>query len=88
MEESNGKAAKRTSEPDLKRFMDQRVVVRLTENRKVAGVLMGVDSFMNLVLHHATEECWDGSSKPLGKGDAPCLIRGNMVVNLEPAPSK
>ena len=81
--EGEAPTASKAALPDLKKFLDKRVLVRLTGNRKVSGVLAGYDYFMNLVLHNTTEEKYDGSAKPMGSGAAPCVVRGNMVVNLE-----
>lgn len=65
--------------PDLAKYVDKRVMVRLHENRKVSGVLRGYDQFMNVVMHGAAEENYDGSSNPLGE----TVVRGNTIVNIE-----
>lgn len=82
VEEKRPKAA--VSLPDLKKFVDKRVAVRLSANRRVSGFLKGFDHFMNLLLSEAVEEHADGSVTPMGPGTAPCVIRGHMVINLEP----
>mmetsp|Transcript_3253 Transcript_3253/g.4006 ORF Transcript_3253/g.4006 Transcript_3253/m.4006 type:complete len:86 (+) Transcript_3253:33-290(+) len=46
----------RVHPPELKKFMDKRLCVKLNANRKVTGVLRGYDQFMNLVLENAMEE--------------------------------
>ena len=70
--------------PDLKKYVEKRILVRLEGGRKVSGTLLGYDHYMNVVLSNATEECYDGTSKPMGDGSAPAVIRGNTVVSFEP----
>ena len=41
--------------PDLKKYMDKRLQIKLNGNRTVTGVLRGFDQFMNLVLDETTE---------------------------------
>ena len=65
--------------PDLKKYLDKRVLVRLHGNRKVTGVVRGYDHFMNVVLKDGAEEHYDGSSTAIGQ----TVVRGNTVVNLE-----
>jgi small nuclear ribonucleoprotein G len=65
--------------PDLKKYLDKRVLVRMHGNRKVTGVLQGYDHFMNVVIANGTEEHYDGTSTALGE----TVVRGNTVVNLE-----
>lgn len=43
------------SGPDLKKYMDKRLSIKLNANRTVTGVLRGFDQFMNLVLDDAAE---------------------------------
>jgi small nuclear ribonucleoprotein G len=42
--------------PELKKYMDKRLSLRLNANRSVTGVLRGFDHFMNLVLDDAVED--------------------------------
>jgi small nuclear ribonucleoprotein G len=35
--------------PDLKRYMDKHLSVKINANRRVTGVLRGYDQFMNMV---------------------------------------
>jgi small nuclear ribonucleoprotein G len=65
--------------PDLGKYLEKRVVVRLLGNRKVSGELRGYDHFMNVVLHGAAEEHYNGTNTPL----AEAVIRGNTIVNIE-----
>lgn len=48
--------AKTASPPELKRYMERRLSLRLNANRQVTGVLRGFDAFMNLVLDDAVED--------------------------------
>ena len=65
--------------PELKTYMEKQLLVRLQGKRKVKGVLRGFDAFMNIVLHDAVEERFDGTCTNLGI----TMIRGNTIVNLE-----
>merc|ERR1712216_322897 len=42
--------------PDLRRYMDKKLALRLNAGRRVTGVLRGFDQFMNLVLDETIEE--------------------------------
>lgn len=42
--------------PDLRRYMDKVLSVKLNGSRTVTGVLRGYDSFLNVVLKDAKEE--------------------------------
>lgn len=66
--------------PELKKYVDKKVNLRLNGNRTVSGVLRGYDAFMNVVLAMADELHYGGSKTPLGS----VLIRGSMIVNIEP----
>ncbi|CAN0143822.1 unnamed protein product [Ascophyllum nodosum] len=63
--------------PDLKRYMDKNLLLKLNGNRTVKGVLRGYDPFMNLVLDDATDPA--SSDKKMGM----VIIRGNSVVQFE-----
>ena len=41
--------------PDLKKYMEKNVSVKLNGNRVIKGTLRGYDQFMNLVLDNASE---------------------------------
>ena len=66
--------------PNLKKYMEKNVSVKMNGNRKVNGTLRGYDQFMNLVLDNATEDGND--TKNIGQ----IVIRGNSVVQLEIIP--
>ena len=42
--------------PDLERYMDKHVLLKLNANRRVSGLLRGYDQFMNIVLEDTVEE--------------------------------
>jgi small nuclear ribonucleoprotein G len=42
--------------PELKKYLDKRLSLKLNANRQVTGVLRGFDVFMNLVLDEALED--------------------------------
>lgn len=46
----------KTSPPELKKFMEKRLSVRLNGKRVVTGRLRGFDNFMNIVLDETVEE--------------------------------
>ena len=66
-----------SSAPDLKIYMDKRMIVKLNANREVEGVLRGYDQFCNLVLADAVAVEGD-SRHPLGV----IMLRGASVVRL------
>ncbi|KAG5182701.1 small nuclear ribonucleoprotein polypeptide G [Tribonema minus] len=68
------------SGPDLKRFMDRKLVLYLNGKRTVRGLLRGYDQFMNLVLEEAVEVVNANFEKPL---PGMVVIRGNSVENFE-----
>jgi len=66
--------------PDLKKYLDKKLAVKLNGNRKVNGILRGYDQFMNLVLDETVEEAAGADRNGIGM----VVIRGNSVVMLEP----
>ena len=48
--------------PELKKFMEKRISVRLNGARLVSGRLRGYDHFMNLVLDESVEEAAPGAA--------------------------
>jgi len=66
--------------PDLKKYLDKKLGVKLNGNRKVQGILRGYDQFMNLVLDDTIEEVSASERNDIGM----VVIRGNSVVMLEP----
>lgn len=65
--------------PDLAKYLDKRVKVRLLGNRFVSGTVRGYDQFMNVVLAGAAEERYNGDNAPMGEA----LIRGSSIINVE-----
>ncbi|CAM6091320.1 unnamed protein product [Calypogeia fissa] len=64
--------------PDLKKYMDRKLNIKLNANRVVVGVLRGFDQFMNLVLDNTVE--MNGNERnEIGM----VVIRGNSVVMIE-----
>ena len=66
--------------PELKKYLDKRLNLKLNANRQVTGVLRGFDVFMNIVLDEALEDVSPTEKQRLG-----------MVVSCEicrnPSPS-
>lgn len=46
----------KVSGPDLKKYMDKRLSLKLNGNRRVSGFLRGFDQFMNITLEESVEE--------------------------------
>jgi len=65
--------------PDLKKYMDKRLSIKLNGNRFVIGVLRGFDQFMNLVLDESVEQVSASEQNNIGM----VVIRGNSVVTIE-----
>jgi len=64
--------------PDLTKFLDKRLCVRLNTKKKISGVMIGCDKFMNIVLDHAHEHVGK-EVRPLGTS----MIRGNSIIMWE-----
>ncbi|VFQ80284.1 unnamed protein product [Cuscuta campestris] len=64
--------------PDLKKYMDKKLQIKLNANRMVVGTLRGFDQFMNLVID-STEEINGNDKNEIGT----VVIRGNSVVTIE-----
>lgn len=65
--------------PELKKYMDKKLSLRLNAGRTVTGILRGFDPFMNLVIDEAQEEVKNGEKNEIGM----IVVRGNAVVLLE-----
>ncbi|KAI5444275.1 hypothetical protein KIW84_012777 [Lathyrus oleraceus] len=64
--------------PDLKKYMDKQLQIKLNANRMIVGTLRGFDQFMNLVVGNTVEV--NGNEKnDIGM----MVIRGNNVVTVE-----
>jgi len=66
--------------PELKKYMDRRLLLALNGSRKITGRLRGYDPFMNVVLDDAREEMENGQQ---GKSIGMCVIRGNSIQSME-----
>uniref|UniRef100_A0A6G5ADX3 Small nuclear ribonucleoprotein G n=1 Tax=Rhipicephalus microplus TaxID=6941 RepID=A0A6G5ADX3_RHIMP len=65
--------------PELKKYMDKKLSLRLNASRVVTGILRGFDPFMNLVLDEAVEETKGGEKHNIGM----VVVRGNSIILLE-----
>ena len=65
--------------PELKKFMDKKIHLKINGGRAVEGILRGFDPFMNLVLDETIEFAKTGERKEIGM----VVMRGNSVVMLE-----
>ena len=65
--------------PDLKRYMEKRLSVKLNAGRKVVGTLRGFDQFMNLVLSETVEVVSATERNEIGT----TVVRGNSIVQME-----
>ncbi|XP_059309588.1 probable small nuclear ribonucleoprotein G [Lycium ferocissimum] len=64
--------------PDLKKYMDKQLQIKLNANCLVVGTLRGFDQFMNLVIDNTVEV--NGNEKnEIGM----VVIRGNSVMTIE-----
>ncbi|XP_059622320.1 probable small nuclear ribonucleoprotein G [Phlebotomus argentipes] len=65
--------------PELKKFMDKRMSLKLNGGRTIVGILRGFDPFMNVVIDETIEECRDGSRNNIGM----VVVRGNSIIMVE-----
>ncbi|KAK3857848.1 hypothetical protein Pmani_015470 [Petrolisthes manimaculis] len=65
--------------PELKKYMDKKVVTKLNGGRIVEGVLRGFDPFMNLVVDEGVEVRKNNERVRIGV----CVIRGSSIIMLE-----
>ncbi|CAI4879782.1 Smx2p [Saccharomyces cerevisiae P301] len=70
------------STPELKKYMDKKILLNINGSRKVAGILRGYDIFLNVVLDDAMEINGEdpANNHPLG---LQAVIRGNSIISLE-----
>ncbi|PIA15823.1 small nuclear ribonucleo protein [Coemansia reversa NRRL 1564] len=69
----------RSTAPELKQYMDKKLLLQLNADRRVIGRLRGYDAFMNLNLEDAHEVISEEQSLPLGQ----TVVRGNSIIALE-----
>ncbi|XDA81329.1 hypothetical protein R6Z07F_011303 [Ovis aries] len=65
--------------PELKKFMDKKLSLKLNGGRHVQGILRGLDPFMNLVIDECVEMATSGQQNNIGM----VVIRGNSIIMLE-----
>ncbi|KAJ9443273.1 putative small nuclear ribonucleoprotein G [Diplonema papillatum] len=63
--------------PDLKKYVDKKLCIHLSDNKSVQGTLRGYDTYCNIVLDNTTEET--NENIDLGM----VVIRGNSVLNIQ-----
>ncbi|XP_059100942.1 small nuclear ribonucleoprotein G-like [Peromyscus eremicus] len=64
--------------PELKKFMDKKLSLKLNGGRHVQGILRGSDPFVNLVIDECVEMATSGQQN-IGM----VVIRGNSIIMLE-----
>ncbi|XP_064630902.1 small nuclear ribonucleoprotein G-like isoform X2 [Lineus longissimus] len=69
--------------PELKKYMDRKLTLKINGKRKVQGVLRGFDPFMNVVLDDAYEERKTEDNRTELASIGMVVIRGNSVILLE-----
>ena len=65
--------------PELKKYMEKKITLKLNGKRSVTGILRGFDPFMNLVVDESIEETKSGEKRSIGM----VVVRGNSIVLLE-----
>merc|ERR1712154_599957 len=71
--------ANKAHPPELKKYMDHQLTLKLNGNRTVSGIMRGFDPFMNLVIDEAVEHCKTGEKNQIGM----VVVRGNSVTLVE-----
>ncbi|CAK8689272.1 small nuclear ribonucleoprotein G-like [Clavelina lepadiformis] len=65
--------------PELKKFMDKKLDLKLNGGRTIQGILRGFDPFMNLVIDEGIGKRKDGTEEDVGM----VVVRGNSILMLE-----
>lgn len=65
--------------PELKKYMEKRVSVKIERGRHVTGILRGFDPYMNIVLEDTIEEISNTERNGIGM----VVVRGNSIVMIE-----
>ncbi|XP_052284037.1 probable small nuclear ribonucleoprotein G [Dreissena polymorpha] len=65
--------------PELKKYMEKRLALKLNGGRRINGILRGFDPFMNLVIDETIEETKTGEKHAIGM----VVVRGNSIIILE-----
>ncbi|CAH8544845.1 unnamed protein product [Schistosoma guineensis] len=66
-------------QPELKKYLDKRLRLKLNANREVVGILRGFDAFMNIVVSDAYEVTKDGNQIKIDMA----VVRGNSINIVE-----
>uniref|UniRef100_A0A8C7BGA9 Small nuclear ribonucleoprotein G n=1 Tax=Neovison vison TaxID=452646 RepID=A0A8C7BGA9_NEOVI len=64
--------------PELKKFMDKKLSLKLNGGRHVQGILQRFDPFMNLVIDECVEMATSGQQNNIGM-----VVQGNSIIMLE-----
>ena len=67
--------------PDLQKYFNKQVLIRLTGDRRIIGKIIGYDQFMNLCLDEAVEYLGDNNAEP--RQLFKTLIRGKSIIFWE-----
>ncbi|XP_064407423.1 probable small nuclear ribonucleoprotein G [Halichondria panicea] len=65
--------------PELKKYIDKRLQLKLNGGRTVTGVLRGFDPYMNIVMDDTVEEKSNKQKSEIGM----VVIRGNSIALIE-----
>ncbi|XP_062584029.1 small nuclear ribonucleoprotein G-like [Saccostrea cucullata] len=65
--------------PELKKYMEKKINLKLNGGRQITGILRGYDPFMNLVVDECIEETKLGEKNTIGM----VVVRGNSIILLE-----
>ncbi|KAJ1906659.1 hypothetical protein IWQ60_009217 [Tieghemiomyces parasiticus] len=79
MSASTGPAVSKAAVPELKSYMEKRLMLQINGRRRVSGVLRGYDPFMNVVLDDAKDETAADAPQDLGM----IVVRGNSIELME-----
>jgi len=85
----------KASGPELTKYLDKSLSIKLINNRSVSGILRGYDQFMNIVLEDANDttpiqltgnkavDAQRQIEKEENKIIGQCVIRGNSILMIE-----
>ncbi|XP_046558167.1 small nuclear ribonucleoprotein G-like [Haliotis rubra] len=67
--------------PELKKYMEKKLQLKLNGGRQITGILRGFDPFMNLVVDEGMEETKTGERRPIEGCDSSIYI---LLISLVP----
>ncbi|XP_074254714.1 small nuclear ribonucleoprotein G isoform X1 [Saimiri boliviensis] len=70
--------------PELKKFMDKKLSLKLNGGRHVQGILRGFDPFMNLVIDECVEMATSGQQNNIGMVMCMCWL-GTVAHTCNPS---